>query len=642
MNKDESLNANKPQRTLRDRAEKMLRASRADIAGMSPDDIKRMIHELQVHQMELKLQNEELLQSQTELAHSRDQLNDLFEFAPVGYLTLDSHGVIFRANLTATKMFGLERTKVIGRKLTDFVGPGSQDECFRHLQEVFSGDEKCNCELTMFLGGKSERLAQLESQVVGRSDIQHRQCRAALIDITEQREATEWMIQAKRLRAMVENLPAGAVFVDHDRIEINQGVEEMTGFLRSELQTVDQWFSNLYRSRESEIRKQYEADRSSGFLKPALVSITRKDGKQRTIEIISHGFADHEVWLLHDVTEKKVIEESLRRERELTESMVNTAQNIILVLDPVGKVVRFNPYFETLTGWKLNDLKGCDWFATCITEPEHDIVKARFDNAISGTRTVAQTNYLKCSNGSLREIEWHDAKLVNDAGEIVGLLCSGQDITDRKLLERHVLSIADEQQRRTGRDLHDGVGQELTGLAMMAQSLALDLSEKLIPEAKVAKTIAEQVEESLQQVRSLARGLNPVDVEPNGLDSALSELARHVSDLYGINCSFDCHEQVEVNNSDTATNLFRIAQEAITNAAKHGKPENIRIELRVSDNLLVLSILDDGIGIQNLDAIRTGVGMRSLRYRADLIGGRLSVKPGSRKGTVVSCEIPVG
>ena len=181
---DSSSDAN----SLRTRAEQMLRTPRADVEGMSPDEIQQRLHELQVHQIELLLQNEELREVQLELANSRDLYSDLYEFAPVGYLTLDRKGMIDRANFTAAAMLGIERSLLVGRNLVASVTRRSRDDFHLHLQAVFSEDKKVTSDLTVIGEAGMERVMQLESQSVdGDADVPDH-CRTALIDVTQQRD----------------------------------------------------------------------------------------------------------------------------------------------------------------------------------------------------------------------------------------------------------------------------------------------------------------------------------------------------------------------------------------------------------------------------------------------------------------------
>jgi chemotaxis methyl-accepting protein methylase/two-component sensor histidine kinase len=213
------------------------------------------------------------------------------------------------------------------------------------------------------------------------------------------------------------------------------------------------------------------------------------------------------------------------------------------------------------------------------------------------------------------------------------------DIGARKALEQEVLGIAVEEQRRIGQELHDGMGQELTGLGLMIQGLVESLAEKSLPEAKTAMRIAEGLGRALGQVRLLARGLIPADVDGSRLRTVLAELAARTGEVNGVCCSFQCDEPIESLDNTTATHLARIAQEAITNALKHGRARHIVVSLERRGAALALKILDDGVGIGNLPEASQGVGLRIMRHRANLIGAELRVVPVHGGGTLVTCTL---
>ena len=438
----------------------------------------------------------------------------------------------------------------------------------------------------------------------------------------------------------MDHLPAGAVFVEHGHIEINRAAEKMTGYSRGDLMTLDQWYEVLFGSRQQEVRDAHAAVRRDGFLESSVLSLIHKDGEERIVELTAHAFDHHEVWLLHDVTEARRVQAELASEHSRLEPIVNSIPDGLLFAD-LDRIITFcNPAMKAVFGYEADELVGQP--TSVLYRVDHEPVATMGFLADSAEQVSPFYSNWKRKDGVFFPGETIGTVVKDSTGEPTGFLGLIRDITTRKSLERHVLQVAEEEQCRFGRDLHDGLGQELTGLAMMAQSLALDLQDKSLPEAKLAASIAKHLEDSLQQIRTLARGMNPVDITANGLSSALSELAQHVSELYDIGCFFDCEEPIELHDSATATNLFRIAQEAITNAAKHGKATTIRISLSVTDETLELNVSDDGIGIREPNKIRTGVGMRSMRYRADIIGGVLRVERGERSGTVVSCELPAG
>ncbi|MGZ4966604.1 MAG: sensor histidine kinase [Chthoniobacterales bacterium] len=210
-------------------------------------------------------------------------------------------------------------------------------------------------------------------------------------------------------------------------------------------------------------------------------------------------------------------------------------------------------------------------------------------------------------------------------------------------LEREIIEISEREQRRIGRDLHDGLCQYQAALACAAASLNDDLNRKhLTEEARRADELANGLREAVAQTRDLARGLVPVQMEEMGLVSALQELATSVMQLHSVDCHFHSLGQPPVFENTAATQLFRIAQEAINNATRHGKAMGISISLSADDEATVLRIADNGVGISRANQSEAGMGMNIMRYRAKLAGGELLVDEPMEGGTTISCVIRPG
>jgi signal transduction histidine kinase len=196
-----------------------------------------------------------------------------------------------------------------------------------------------------------------------------------------------------------------------------------------------------------------------------------------------------------------------------------------------------------------------------------------------------------------------------------------------------------EERHQFGRELHDGLGQQLTALEMMTHALACELKTAAPKQAKTAWEIARCIRRAVTQTRELAHGLSPVAAEGEGLMQALQELAR-MTTAAGTACEFACERPVKINDTTVAGHLYRIAQEAVTNAIQHAAPKQIRISLEAAEGHATLRVSDDGIGIDPAAAGR-GAGLRIMRYRADLINAVLSIAPGTGGGTVVSCTFVI-
>jgi PAS domain S-box-containing protein len=217
----------------------------------------------------------------------------------------------------------------------------------------------------------------------------------------------------------------------------------------------------------------------------------------------------------------------------------------------------------------------------------------------------------------------------------------GFDITERKGLEEAILEISAREQRRIAQDLHDGLGQHLTGIAFMSKVLEEKLSDRSLPEAVEAAKIVRMVNQAIDNTRELARGLHPVPAEPLGLMSALRRWASDVEELFHIRCRFQCPSPLCIRDANLATHLYRIAQEAVHNAIRHGKSRNIVVSLSGKNGTGTLTIRDDGDGFQKNQEGHPGVGLSIMNYRADMVGGSLKVQPNEDRGITVTCTFPI-
>jgi len=213
-------------------------------------------------------------------------------------------------------------------------------------------------------------------------------------------------------------------------------------------------------------------------------------------------------------------------------------------------------------------------------------------------------------------------------------------IAAREKLERELLEIAEREQRRVGQDIHDGLCQHLTGTAFAGQVLAETLRSQGSDQAEDALKIVELVEQGIALSRSIARGLNTVNLSSSGLMEALEDFTSSTSDLFKISCRLECPLPILIRDSQLAGHLFRIAQEAVGNAIKHGRAKEILIQLEISKAGTVLRISDDGSGTPPFRQDGRGMGLRIMSYRAQVIGAKLGIvrRPGG--GTVVTCLLP--
>jgi PAS domain S-box-containing protein len=228
-------------------------------------------------------------------------------------------------------------------------------------------------------------------------------------------------------------------------------------------------------------------------------------------------------------------------------------------------------------------------------------------------------------------------RLIAQNGQQAEVEGIARDITERKRLERELLEISNREQRRIGHDLHDGVCQQLVGISYLNESLADRLHEKGAEESAMAERIGYLLSNTLTQTRGVARGLFPVRLEENGLVSALEELCANANQLFQLACRFSCERAPDSVENGVALHLYYIVQEAIANAAKHGKAKNVTIRLERLKDRFALSVEDDGAGFTLNGKGHAGMGLRIMHYRARVIGAALEVKSRPGGGTQVAC-----
>src|SRR6266571_8638976 len=205
-------------------------------------------------------------------------------------------------------------------------------------------------------------------------------------------------------------------------------------------------------------------------------------------------------------------------------------------------------------------------------------------------------------------------------------------------LEQQIIEVSEYEQQRIGRDLHDGLCQYLAAVGCAASSLKVDLEELGLEKlAASAAEIEKLLSESVRQARNLAHGLMPVQLDDAGLPAALQELATSTSRLLRMDCTFEFAGENRFTHPGKAIHLYRIAQEAINNATKHGRARNVEVRLSANRSAMSLSIADDGTGFSKTEKDRHGVGISIMRYRANMVGGEFEIEERPKGGTIVSC-----
>lgn len=490
--------------------------------------------------------------------------------------------------------------------------------------------------------------------------LENRWQKAELLELNATLRASE-----ERLRTVVEQAGDALFLIEPSGkfVEVNQRACDALGYTREELLGLSVPDINPVFPRE----KFAEFFRTLDIGRPVTVDAIhrRKDGTTFPVEIrtalIEIRGETHLLSFARDVTERRQAEEAI----EGLAKFPSENPNPVLRVAHDGLVIYANeasrPLLDAL-GRQEGDCLPDEWLQHVVDVAGSNTVKrVEFEckDRVFALRftPVVDAGYVnvyalditerKHAEEALRESEEHlrkvHAQLEEKVKERTADLSLAnielmEEIAARRRLEREILKVSDSEQRRIGRDLHDGLGQHLAGLAFKCESLAQTLAELDLPQAAAAEGIEKLVREAISQTRHLARGLSPEFLEVYGLTRALQELAAAVADVFGIRCDFVYGSPINLEDNTAAVHLYRIAQEALNNAAKHGKAENITLTLTRSGEQTVLTVKDNGIGFSPTSRRQGGMGLRIMDYRARMIDGVCEIQSAPGEGTIVTCS----
>ncbi len=262
------------------------------------------------------------------------------------------------------------------------------------------------------------------------------------------------------------------------------------------------------------------------------------------------------------------------------------------------RIARFNRACERTTGYAADEVTGRHVWDLFVIPDELDSFTATFAEIREGATPPDFETHWLTRNGAHRRIAWSSTILPDRSEAAEYIILTGIDITERRRLQKTVLDISAQEARRIGQDLHDGLGQHLTGIAFMSKVLERKLAESSAPESADADTILKLVNEAINKTRELARGLRPVVSDAEGLMSALQRVATEVSDLFKISCQFDCDEPVLINDVGAATHLYphRPGSRKQRHQARQTRGTIARDAVEEIDDAGTLTIHDDGVG----------------------------------------------
>ncbi len=365
----------------------------------------------------------------------------------------------------------------------------------------------------------------------------------------------------------------------------------------------------------------------------------------RVIERAPDGTALRMVGVCMDIDARKRAELGLHRRREHLEVALESARGGMWELDVPAGEPRHSEFFYRMLGFEGAQRREPVPWSSRVHPEDGPRVREALQHTIDGAEELYEAEYrLLHADGTWRWVLDRGRALSRDAAgraqRLVGFIV---EIADPHGLEREIIEIANREQHRIGNDLHDGLGQDLTGIALMLRGIGAQLRKEGSAAYFDIEDVIGLVNAAIENTRALARGLSPVSAERDGLAAALQALAARATERYGIPVTFEARVDRYLPFDETAaTHLYRIAQEALTNALRHSLATAVTVALSTSAGEIELQVTDNGCGFSSAALEKSdGLGLRIMRYRAQILGGNLAFGNGAAGGATVRCACPV-
>jgi len=641
------------------------------------------------------MQNAELHRARNDLEAALTQYTDLYDFAPVGYFTLTSKGVVRMVNLTGSRLVGIERSRLVGLSFASVLSAKDRPEFESFLKATFADANKQSGEFELESKRRSPRNVSIEAQAM----LDGKECRAVVTDITE-RKVTE--LAANRLASLVESSDDAIVGLDLTGIVTswNRGAENIFGYSADEMigSTYERLVPTDRRDEENHLLAQLR--RGSGAAHLETVRRT-KSGRLIDVSVTASPIRDprgrvHGISKVsRDITDRKTAERILHRNEALFASLVAQAPVGVYVVNARFQLQQVNPRARPVFG-NVVPLLGRDLSEVMrILWPRKiaDRVLGRFRRTLKTGEPYQSPEFKerRRDTGKTEIYEWQIRRITLPAGEL-GVVCFFSDVTQRRkaeaserrlavlaasnqrleqevakrrqvedalresaedqvrLLERarqlshQVLHAQEAERKRISRELHDEIAQTLVSVGVHLSALT-----RAVPGGprQIAKQIARTqrlVEKSVDDVHRFARDLRPSALDDLGLVPALHAFMKEFTKRTGVLGHLTAHASHATLGIDERTALYRVAQEALSNVARHARASRVAVNIRTTADAISMTIHDDGKSFSVQRVIRARgtkrLGLLGMRERVEMVGGKLGIESRRGDGTTITVTIP--
>lgn len=691
-----------PTTDLRRRAERKLLKQPAKKAKQVADHVQaqRTLQELQIHQIELELQNEELKLTKAEVDAGLEKFTDLYDFAPVGYFTLTADSSIRQVNLTGTSMVGVQRSRLVGKRFGLLLAPAQRPSFNDFLKRVFADETRHSQDFELLREGQSSLIVSIEAKRL----INGLECHAVVMDITERKEAE---LASARLATIVEFSDDAIIGKDLNSIitSWNSGAEKIFGYASKEMvgTSIMKLIPAERRDEENQILRKI---RSGICVQHFETQRLTKDGKLIHVSVTASPIKDSSGVIfgvsktVRDISKRKQVEDILRRNEALFSALLNQAPIGVYVVDDQMRMVQVNP--KALPVFKnVSPLLGRDFSEVIhVIWPKRVAgqIVASFKHTLNTGVPYQSPEFVERRNDTRVQeaYEWQIQRVILPSGEH-RVVCFFNDITERKraeenkrrvevlaasnaklkqeIIHRQAVEAAltkseqlaqellkqsrqlqkkvrqmshqnllalENQRKEISHELHDKISQVLIGINVRLS--VFTRSAEVDPHA--IAPVRQLVEKSVKIVHDYARELRPAMLDQLGLIPALRTYIDEIPKRRGQKIHFTASAGVEALDNDKRTVLYRVAQEALINVAKHARARSVNVTLRLARGGVCLEIKDDGKAF-DVDLLASPqwsqrLGLTGMRERVEMVNGVFSIMSAPGKGTTIRAVIPVG